>query len=477
MSTLDRLRGIVQGTKPSAVPVVSPEFARSVSGGFSQHLPRPATAEAVALRTSFAAATLGGTIVERVEGAVIVVDREYRANDRHGRQRIGDVIDTILEGQDALATMARAWPTVTPGAIAEGGMVDKPAVALPSPLLFLDLETTGLFTGAGTQAFLVGCAAIDGDSIRIRQFLMPGFEHERAVLNATAEWAAAHGALVTYNGKTFDVPLIETRFLFHRMPFPLVETPHIDMLHAARRLWRGRPNTSGPDPDESSCSLSVLEKHLAGLHRVGDVPGFEIPSRYFQFVRDGDARPLAAVLEHNRLDLVSLAAVMARALTLVSGGPLESSNPHECFGLARLYERAGAAENAEAALLRSIDLAMRIGTEPEVHGDALRRLAWLRRRAGRVHEAAETWRQLAVLPRCAAVLRREAKEALAIYHEHRSRDLGTARSLVLDVLKDDPLGRRRADAEHRLQRLERKIAVREQGGLVAALDETLPIGS
>ena len=244
----------------------------------------------------------------------------------------------------------------------------------------------------------------------------------------------------------------------------------------ARRLWRGRPATAGPDPDESSCSLSVLEKHLAGLHRVGDVPGFEIPSRYFQFVRDGDARPLEAVLEHNRLDLVSLAAVMARALTLVSRGPLESSNPHECLGLARLYECAGAHDNAEGALLRCIDLARRIGTEPDVHADGLRRLAWLRRRSGRVHEAAEVWRELAALPRCAAALRREAKEALAIYHEHRSRDLGEARSLVLDVLKDDLEGNRKAAAEHRLQRLDRKLAVREQGGLVATLDDTLGSG-
>ena len=194
---------------------------------------------------------------------------------------------------------------------------------------------------------------------------------------------------------------------------------------------------------------------------MGDVPGFEIPSRYFQFVRDGDARPLEAVLEHNRLDLISLAAVMARALTLVSRGPLESSNPHECFGLARLLQRAGERDNAEGALLRSIDLARRIGTEPEVYGEALRRLAWIRRRSRRVHEAAEAWRELASLPRCAPALRREAKEALAIYHEHRSRDLGEARTLVLDVLSDGP-GTPKAEAEHRLQRLERKIAVRKR---------------
>jgi len=458
MSTLDRLRGIVQG-KPSAVPVVSAEMSspeKMRRGGSSD----PPAQER-------AAAVLGGTILERAEGAVIIVDREYRADDLHGFRRIGDIIETLNEEQDALATMARAWPSTV--GLRTGGSEDP-------PLLFLDLETTGLFTGAGTQAFLVGCAAVDGDSIRVRQFLMPGFEHERAVLAELAAWASTHGALVTYNGKTFDVPLIETRFLFHRLPFPLAETPHLDMLHPARRLWRGRPTTAGPDPDESSCSLSVLEKHLAGLHRVGDVPGFEIPSRYFQFVRDGDARPLEAVLEHNRLDLVSLAAVMARALTLVSRGPLESSNPHECFGLARLYERAGAHDNAEGALLRCLDLARRIGTEPDVHADGLRRLAWLRRRSGRVHEAAEVWRELAALPRCAAALRREAKEALAIYHEHRSRDLGTARSLVLDVLSGNLEGNRKAAAEHRLQRLDRKLAVREQGGLVAALDDTLQTG-
>lgn len=451
MSTIDRLRGIVQGAKPSAVPARSPELTRSESDGFSHRWSGPATAEAVALQTSNAAAVLGGAVVERAEGAVILVDREYRANDLHGRRRIGDIVETIEQGQEALATMARAWPS------AKG--VGAPGTG-SAPLLFLDLETTGLFTGAGTQAFLVGCAAIDGQSIRVRQFLMPGFEHERAVLAELAAWAACHGALVTYNGRTFDVPLIETRFLFHRAPFPLAETPHLDMLHAARRLWRGRATTAGPDPDESSCSLSVLEKHLAGLHRVGDVPGFEIPSRYFQFVRDGDARPLEAVLEHNRLDLISLAAVMARALTLVGRGPLESSNPHECFGLARLYERAGAADNAEAALLRTIDLATRIGTEPDVHAESLRRLAWVRRRAGRVHEAAETWRELAALPRCAAAFRREAHEALAIYHEHRSRDLGRAHSLVVSLLDDGLAGRRREDAEHRLRRLERKLSAR-----------------
>ncbi len=454
MSTLDRLREIV---KPrSAVPALAPELTDGTAGPKG---PAPRTAGGAgnevrgagplgpaavdAADHARAAIILGGAVVERSEGAVIVVDREYRADMLHGRTPIGEMTSVINGGGDALALMAEAWPS---------------AKGIGGRVLFIDLETTGLFGGAGTQAFLVGCAAIDGDAIRVRQFLMPGFEHERAVLAELQAWATHHGALCSYNGRTFDVPLIETRFMFHRLPCPLDGVPHLDMLHAARRLWRQRPLTTGtPDPDESSCSLSVLEKHIAGLHRVGDVPGYEIPSRFFRFVRDGDARPLEAVLEHNRLDLISLAAVLARAITLITRGPDAATTAQEAYGLARVYERAGACDNAEASLLRTIDFARRVGAEPEVHGEALRRLAWLRRRGRRPYDAADAWRELASLPRCAASLRREAREALAIHYEHRSKNLQVARQHALDLLADIDANQGRV--RHRLDRLERKLAM------------------
>lgn len=438
MATLDRLRDIVKGR--SSVPVLAPEAARSAEA----RIEVDETIRAKADHIARAALILGGAVVERSEGAVIVVDREYKAGSLHGHMRIGDVVSTITDGAEAMQVMADAWPA---------------AKGIAGRLLFLDLETTGLFGGAGTQAFLVGCAAIDGDSIRVRQFLMPGFEHERAVLAELHSWSKDHGALCTYNGRTFDVPLIETRFMFHRVPCPLDAVPHLDMLHAARRLWRQRPLAMGtPDPDDSSCSLAVLEKHIAGLHRIGDVPGYEIPSRFFRFVRDGDARPLEAVLEHNRLDLISLAVVLARAVTLITRGPGDARTAQEAYGLARVYERAGAHENAEAALLKTIDFAKRVGGEPEVHAEALRRLAWIRRRTRRVHEAAEAWRELASLPRCGAALRREAMEALAIHYEHRSKNLQVARQHALDLLSD--IDANQARVRHRLDRLERKLARR-----------------
>src|SRR5690349_2496167 len=420
MATLDRLREIVKSHRPSSVPMVEGvSKTREPLERFEAVEPADYTRAAI---------ELGGAVVERSEGAVIVVDREYTAGMLHGHTPIGEIVSTIEEGGDALQLMARAWPA---------------AQGIDRRILFLDLETTGLFGGAGTQAFLVGCAAIDGASIRVRQFLLPGFEHERAVLSELQSWAKSHGALCTYNGRTFDVPLVETRFMFHRVPCPLDGVPHLDMLHAARRLWRQRPLTMGtPDPDDSSCSLAVLEKHIAGLHRVGDVPGYEIPSRFFKFVRNGDARPLEAVMEHNRLDLISLAAVLARAIVLINHGPSAATTAQEAYGLARVYERGGAFDNAEASLLRTIDFAKRVGGEPEVLGEALRRLAWIRRRNRRPHEAAAAWQELASLPRCAASLRREAAEALAIHHEHRSKDLDVAKQHVLDLLNDPESNRR-----------------------------------
>jgi hypothetical protein len=154
--------------------------------------------------------------------------------------------------------------------------------------------------------------------------------------------------------------------------------------------------------------------------------------------------------------LISLAAVLARAIQLIAAGPSIASTAQEAYGLARVYERANEFVNAEAALLRTIEFAKRVGGEPEVHGEALRRLAWIRRRDRRLNEAAEAWNELAVLPRCAAALRREAKEALAIHHEHRLKDLQSARRHALDLLAEGTANPVRV--QHRLDRIERKLA-------------------
>lgn len=439
----DRLRQVLSGAVPRVVTEADVPPCDSADATAAPHV----TVDGQRL-----ADVLAGQWLESGDGAVLVVDRYYGAERSHGRVRIGDIVATLEAGLSALHVLGRAWP----------GRDPRPYTP---KLCFFDLETTGLAGGAGTQAFLVGTAVIEDGGIRVRQFLLPGFQHERALLARLADWCETTATLVTFNGRTFDVPLIETRYLLHRLRFPLDEMPHLDMLHPARGLWKQRPTVAGPALDDDSCRLSVLERHLAGYHRIGDVPGFEIPSRYFRFVRAGDAHGLEAVLEHNRIDLISLALVTARAITLITHGPHAAEHPREALGLGRVYERSGARDEAECAYAHAATLAARVAREADVRAEALRRLALCRRRAGRLMEAAAAWQELVTLPACPAMIRREAREALAIHHEHRSRDLTTARRLVLDVLAEDAGGRVRQAAEYRLQRLERKLAVREEPGL------------
>jgi hypothetical protein len=280
------------------------------------------------------------------------------------------------------------------------------------------------------------------------------------MLDALAEIFGRASLLVTYNGRTFDVPTMETRWAFHRTANPTDDLPHFDMLPPARRLWGGRGA-------ESSCSLTALERSLLGFHRIGDVAGFEIPTRYFHFLRSGDTSVVEGVLEHNRLDLVSLAAVTAHALELAHVGPDACRDAREQVGLGRIYERADDPERAATAYR----LAGRC--ESELRSVALGRLAELCRRAGRHDEAADIWRRLLepvdVTGWTLSRDERRAAEGLAIHFEHRVKDPIAARRYA-EMLRRDAAGRLRAQAEHRLGRLRRKLSRLENapGGPEAA---------
>jgi hypothetical protein len=329
-------------------------------------------------------------------------------------------------------------------------------------LLFIDLETTGLAGGAGTYAFLVGCGWFDDATFRLRQFFLSNFGAERGLLESVAELAAGCACVVTYNGKTFDLPLIETRFVLQRMQTPFADLPHVDMLHPARRLWR---------EEDTECRLTNLERTLCGHERDGDVPGFEIPSRYFHYVRSGDARPLEAVLEHNRLDIISLAMLTARASQLLDDGPSAVTTSREALGIGRLYERAGMTEDALASFARAADsaaidragagLKTRPSTDNDTHenirADALRAYATLCRRLRRYKDAATAWRRLLDLRGSPPALVREATEALAVHHEHRARDLQAARTFALQSLQLQATVARQEAVRYRLARIDRKM--------------------
>jgi uncharacterized protein YprB with RNaseH-like and TPR domain len=376
--------------------------------------------------------TLGGDWHDAQGHRYLVVERRYAPGHRHGRV--------------VMMNSLPPWPQFS---IMGGPQAAALRDAGSRPLLFLDLETTGLAGGAGTYAFLVGLAWFDGAVFRTRQYFLSSYTAERALLAGVAEETAAAAALVTYNGKSFDVPLMDTRFVLHRMATPFAGLPHVDMLHPARRLWR----SDEEEGDGGGCRLTTLEETLCGHRREGDVPGFEIPSRYFHYVRTGDARPLAAVFEHNRLDLLALALITAQASQLLDDGPAAARTAREALGLGCLYERAGLIGEACACYLRAEDLRGDVTTR----ADALRAYAVLSRRGRRHEDAASAWRRVLALQPCPPAIAREATEALAVHHEHRVRNLREARRFAVQSLQFKISMSRQQAVQHRLARLDRKL--------------------
>jgi uncharacterized protein YprB with RNaseH-like and TPR domain len=310
--------------------------------------------------------------------------------------------------------------------------------------VFLDTETTGLAGGAGTAAFLIGVGWVEGDRFRVRQYFMRDYHEERALLHALAEELRCFDQLVTFNGKMFDVPLLDARFRLNRGRFPLGGALHLDLLHPARRLWKARLE---------SCRLQALETELMGLRRTGDIPGEEIPQVYFDWVRRRDARLLAKVFEHNRQDIVSLAALAVLACQWVEESRAE--DPRDVFSLARVLERARLYERSEAEYRRTLELGA-----GALRGPALLRLAWRAKRAGEHERAALLWAEAGEAGEV------EGWRELAMHHEHRSRDLDEALAAVERGMRLVAAGREHgvrawhlaAGFERRQQRLVRKKA-------------------
>ena len=429
-----RLRAIVRENRREPVVEYGEDAGVRVTPGPDHH----ASLESIA-------AALGGRLVqldpdERTSRSeCVVIDRDYDSTRHHGRRRV---------------ETCRVSPQA-PLLLFEPRLASVPDWA--SRMVFFDIETTGLSGGAGTVAFLVGCGWFEEGGFRVRQWLMTGPAGERALLDSLAGTLSEASLLVTFNGRTFDVPFMQMRWAFHRQTDPVGELPHFDMLPTARRLWSRRE-------DDASCSLSALERSVLGFHRLDDVPGSECPMRYFQFLRTGDPSVLEGVLEHNRLDVISLAAVTAHALELAEGGPEWCREPSEQFGLGHCYERCGDLERA----LVSFTMASQ-ADDRDLRGHALERRALLLRRQQRFGEAAEAWLQLldgAAWPY--SPLERRAAEALAIHQEHRVGDLDAARRYA-EVVRAQVKGRHFENVEHRLGRISRKQDKQKGGPQAASL--------
>jgi uncharacterized protein YprB with RNaseH-like and TPR domain len=325
---------------------------------------------------------------------------------------------------------------------------DTRLVEMPlSRFAFLDTETSGLSGGTGTYAFMVGIARFVDDQFRLRQFFLRDPAEEPAMLEAIAEFLAPAQVLVTFNGKAFDAPLLTTRYRLHQIPVPYQDYCHLDLLPLARRLWRDRLE---------SRALKYLEQHILGLTRSSEeVPGYEIPWLYFDYLRTGDARPLASVFYHNAMDVVAMAGLLTHINEMLQN-PYAGSVAHglDFIALGKLFEHLGHWEEAARLFERGLELDL---TEADF-GVAVKRLSILQKRRGDFQEAVRLWESAAANGHIYAHIE------MAKYYEHKRRDvknaLKWARSAQEHVAQADlPVYMRKywlQEISHRLERLERK---------------------
>ena len=205
-----------------------------------------------------------------------------------------------------------------------------------SDLLFLDTETTGLSGGAGTYAFEIGVGIIEGGLLRVRQYVMRDYPQEKEMLLTIVELIRTHHTLVTFNGKSFDIPLLESRMVLNGIRMRLSELPHFDLLHICRRIYRLRLKR---------CTLQTLENVILGVQRKDDLPGSEAPERHLQYQRTGEFSLLKDVLRHNLEDVVSLAKLTGH-VAAVFRTPEILTEPADLFSVSRVLERTGHIERA-----------------------------------------------------------------------------------------------------------------------------------
>src|SRR6266568_4422865 len=333
----------------------------------------------------------------------------------------------------------------------------------PTKWLFLDTETTGLAGGTGTYAFLVGLAWWDAGGLQVEQFFMRDFTEEYSVLQELSARVAERPVLFTFNGKSFDWPLLENRFTMTRSIAAPKLAAHLDLLHPARALWKLRLG---------SVRLAELERHVLdaprlGWHRDDDVASALIPQFYFDYLRGGPVEPLAGVVRHNQMDLRGLAALFGKVNALLSE-PSSAATGFESldlFGLSRFLQRRGDSNRAHSACIQALEM----GLPAEFRPRARRDLALMAKRRGEHARAAELWQEIVADSNDGI----HACEQLAIYFERHVKDLAKAAEfaeLALSKLRrrrarsrDPFLAARFAHLEqktlHRLARLRHRIKI------------------
>lgn len=325
--------------------------------------------------------------------------QEHAGGDSDGPPEIEAVIPGQVVGDDGYGFFLyrRSFPLdhlvgavpVGAGLACDGAQIALSAcdtrlrVFDPLKTCYVDTETTGLAGGAGTVAFLVGLGYFRGDAFILEQCFMRDYDDEGAMLEYLAERFGEFDCVVSYNGKSFDLPLLRARCVQHRLPAPFKEAAHYDLVHAVRRVWKQRL---------SDCSLNNIERLVLNFHREGDVPGFLIPGIWLDYLVYRDARPLEGVFYHHAMDIVSLAALaghLSQRLATTDGPAFHHAEDQ--LSLIRLYyknkEYASVMEHTRAFLGVS-------QVTDDLRRECLHLLGKAAKKINRFDDMYETWKQL-----------------------------------------------------------------------------------
>jgi len=450
-SPLDRLRRL-SDLRPNRTPTQSflkPRDKTSAVFGEGAGAPTPRSPiPRPPLRRGALEELVSGEVWENEAGALYVSTERYPLTEVRGAHALENLLSLSPE------VIAPLHPDALP--------------AIPADFrraVFLDTETTGLGAGASTYAFMVGVGTIEQDHLVVRQLFMRSPAEETALLVALAELLSERDLLVSFNGRTFDVPLLRMRYLYNRSFLPDSarsvalfgdRAPHLDLLHPARRIWKRRLQ---------SCRLVNLEAQVLGATRSGeDVEGALIPQMYVDYVKSGNGWEMSRVFYHNREDIVTTAALAAQMgrLILTPDAPDSGVTTCEWLALGARLEAEARYEEAIVAYRRALDEESPSGANTgAVRADAFSALARTQKRAGAWADAAATWELwLTTLPDASIAPYVE----LAKYHEWRTRDYTQAAmwtAWALHVINSRPAWQRPPGAQEelavRLARLDKKL--------------------
>ena len=369
-----------------------------------------------------------GNLLFAEERACFVTEQHYPLNHRHGARPL----DALFEFSPQVAADLAREPLLAEHSFRE--------------LLFLDTETTGLSGGTGTIAFLVGIGFFDESQFTVRQYFLRSPDDEPAMLADLAEQFGPRPGIVSFNGRGFDLPLLESRYILNRRPPPFAGAPHLDLLPPSRRLWRDSLD---------SCRLIALEEQVLDIRRdQADVPGGVIPLIYRDYLRTGNGIEMPRIFYHNQVDVLSMVSLATRLCRVFAEPAAELQAGQEWVSLAKWYEVLGLMDRAESAYRD----ALQANTPPATFQLCLLRLGLLLKRAGRRDEAENIWRQLAAVEMDDV----RGHVELAKYYEWHVKELAQAADWTrraLALVDRWPKGMRQLalpELAHRLTRLERK---------------------